>query len=499
MQCDGDVADPEKREKEESLVPGAHRVIRMLDAHEGAFGGALVTRGDGVAVCKSAEALGGWAGWGYSGSEHVAAPIDLVRRGDGQDVLLPWCTDRVAVFLGRRTAAGALLSAGEVGTLVGSMLRGIGELHGGDRLTGDWWITDDGRPVFAIGEGREAHEAAAHLVEMLREGVSDRALHRVLSAIQSGLETGHVPPLLHQRWERDLFEVAAPKPLQREIFPAERAGAIAVTRASRRNETLRAAPEDRAEATWRDGASWPQRGAARLRELLSRGPEAAGERSSRTRSEHHAGERGGTVAERLIAWWRARTAKALSVAGALPSGSGERGPRRSAPRRRAVLVAGTAAGAVLAAGLLWPGNASSDAGAKESPAIGALKTPPPRAVADPLPSGASRSSAARPSDPALEDPVAAAARLLAVIAECSRQQDARCAAGVVEGAGAAVTRLGEIRSESAALALVDEYGDVAVVRLTPNKGGEPEEIVVLERDEESWLVRDAYAVANQPG
>ncbi|WP_292776054.1 hypothetical protein [Microbacterium sp. UBA6741] len=41
------------------LVPGAHRVVRTLDATEGPFPGTLVTNGDGVAVRVEAAALGG--------------------------------------------------------------------------------------------------------------------------------------------------------------------------------------------------------------------------------------------------------------------------------------------------------------------------------------------------------------------------------------------------------------------------------------------------------
>ncbi|MBT2486060.1 hypothetical protein J7E28_15260 [Microbacterium sp. ISL-108] len=57
--------------------------------------------------------------------------------------------------------------------------------------------------------------------------------------------------------------------------------------------------------------------------------------------------------------------------------------------------------------------------------------------------------------------------------------------------------------------LVDEYGDVAVVRLRREEGGPvdegdthpsaPDQMLVLVRQDEKWLVRDAYSVADQPG
>lgn len=56
---------------------------------------------------------------------------------------------------------------------------------------------------------------------------------------------------------------------------------------------------------------------------------------------------------------------------------------------------------------------------------------------------------------------------------------------------------------------MDEYGDVAVVRLRTSgvddgegdaEGqGSDQTIVVLIRTEEKWLVRDVYDVADQPG
>ena len=56
---------------------------------------------------------------------HVLAPLDILRRQDGHDVLLPVCTERLEDFLLRR-AGGAELAVGEAVTLAVSLLRGIG-------------------------------------------------------------------------------------------------------------------------------------------------------------------------------------------------------------------------------------------------------------------------------------------------------------------------------------------------------------------------------------
>ncbi len=54
--------------------------------------------------------------------------------------------------------------------------------------------------------------------------------------------------------------------------------------------------------------------------------------------------------------------------------------------------------------------------------------------------------------------------------------------------------------------LVDEYGDIAVIRATGSgdnssagsPGHQGEWILVLARTDEKWLVRDVYDVADQP-
>lgn len=145
--CHGVMTGTRGEEAPAPLVAGAHRVIRMLDAHEGPYGGALVTWGEGVAVRTDARTLSGWEGWRHAGSEHVAGPVDLIRRADGHDVLLPWCRERVVTFLSRRRAGGPELAVGEANTLVMSLLRGVGELStfGGIACEGTWWLTEEGR------------------------------------------------------------------------------------------------------------------------------------------------------------------------------------------------------------------------------------------------------------------------------------------------------------------------------------------------------------------
>ncbi|MFT4157996.1 MAG: hypothetical protein QM630_08750, partial [Microbacterium sp.] len=205
------------------LVPGAHRVIRVLAPGDGPFCGSLVGSGDGVAVMMDADDMQDWAGWSYAGSEHVVGPVDLVRRADGHSVLLPWCTSTVDAFLGRREANGAPLTAGEVSTLVVSLLRGVGEVAGGD--AGRWWLTDGGRPVFVIGEGEDVRDAAASLIDRMRLAGGDRMLGRLLAEVHDGLAEGkgrpRMPPVQLERWEAALFELAAPRALDTSLHVSD--------------------------------------------------------------------------------------------------------------------------------------------------------------------------------------------------------------------------------------------------------------------------------------
>lgn len=193
LRCDGAMADIENDEGAgTSLLPGAHRVVRTLDASEGPFAGTLVTYGDRVAVRVDAAALGGWVGWRFSGAEHVASPLDVCRRKDGHDALLPWCTERVSAFLIRRSAAGAILTPGESSTLVISLLRGLDEVgEGVDGVrTGEWWLTDGGRPVFVFGGGADARVGVRDIVERVAEHSADKMLRRALGTIEEGAGQG---------------------------------------------------------------------------------------------------------------------------------------------------------------------------------------------------------------------------------------------------------------------------------------------------------------------
>lgn len=337
-------------------MPGAHRAIRRIDAGEGPYAGMLVTRGGSVAVRVDSESISGWAGWEHAGDDHVAGPLDIVRRSDGHDVLLPWCTERVSSFVGRRAAADASLASGEMTTLVASILRGLGELaraEGHDE-TGEWWLTDDGRPTFVIGAGDTARAAAGALVARLREDCADRTLARLLVVIEEGLGAEIARPGMParqlERWEAELFDTAAPKPLKRDVHApalarhtdAARHAVVARPVARRHLRTRASLPRDRGGV-----GALSSRIVGGIVHSLNGYRDAVALRLGR--------RPGPGIVERSV-----RRTESADVGTA----AGRRAPVR---RGRRTIVAAAAAAVVLAGGLLWPGGATGSLTGKAPP------------------------------------------------------------------------------------------------------------------------------------
>lgn len=172
-----------------------------------------------------------WSGWQLAADGHVLAPHDVVRRADGHDVVLDVCVGPFSPFLARRLERGDPLSPGESVTAGVSLLRGCGELiaaRGDDAftLTGDWWLTAEGKPVFAAGSGsRTLRETTSGLLSDL--SVASARAHAWQEAISA--VGAHRPS--HPAWQRAeeaLFEIAVPLPLD----TAERARSATPVRAT---------------------------------------------------------------------------------------------------------------------------------------------------------------------------------------------------------------------------------------------------------------------------
>lgn len=515
MRCHGLMTGAEQT-RGEGVVDGAHRVIRAISGEEGPHAGALVTYGDSVAVLIDESALSAWTGWTHAGDEHVMGPVDVIRREHGHGVLLPWCTQRLATFLGRRSAAEVPLSGGEKVTVVISMLRGIGELGRASHEAegGTWWITDGGRPVFVFGTGDGAAAEAARLIGRWDSDDGDRALCRVLTMIGEGLRSDPlrpgVPPRQLDAWEEELLHLAAPRPLRLDVHPQERARDIAVVRDLREGAASPALPRDRSgrrlTGRARGRVAWASVTFRRMVES-ARGAH---------RDEEHRGARRRRTESRALTGVRRRRHPDR----ARENTQDERSVARRAPRRRLVVVAGLATTAVLAVGLLWPtGDATepSSASDREGSAqkrsggsrpggdegAAAASTEDATIVAEPSPSSSPSSDITGDDD----DPLVAAPALLHRIAECLDADDAVCSAAVADGAKGVIERFDAAPAMvvDPVLTLVDEYGDVAVVRVARADGADDDAaktadlIVVLVRLAEKWLVRDVYDVADQPG
>ncbi|MDQ0612735.1 hypothetical protein QF046_000376 [Microbacterium sp. W4I4] len=447
-----------------ALVPGAQRVIRRLE-DSAALPGDLVCDGDRQRVSADAGGLDE-ALWRFAAAEHVAGVRDVVRTRDGQAALLPWCADSLDMILARRAAAERPLGTGEIVTLVGSLLRGVIEVAGYD-VRGRWWLDDEARPLFVPGEGMSCAGASVEIIERLRDDCGDRALERQLRRVADAAADHRVVLRSLDDWERELTELAAPKPIEVSVYAPEPVRDLPVHRAHLPLDAERI------------------HGGPTLRERLSA---ARGQLS----------ERLGAVRMRVTP---AETRKDRA-------GDRSQGAVRT-PRRRMLLVGAAVAGVVLAGGLLWPtgGEDSSamdqvvvptDAAAPPA-ATPATSVPPAKDETTPTAAEtAPPTDEGTPESPAVDGSVeAAVAGLLETIDACRADENAECADAVVSGAGDdIIERLGP-DSATRTRSLIEDYGDIAVVRLGPTRE-RGEQMIVVVRQNDEWLARDVYDVADQP-
>lgn len=470
VRCDGAMTDTDAATDRSTLVHGAHRLVRAVDTSEGPFAGQLVSFGDGVAVSVDIADLSGWPGWTFSGSEHVCGVLDIRRRADGHDALLPWCTQRVETFLGRRLAADAALSPGELGTLVASLLRGVREMvTDAESAVGDWWLTGDGLPLFVHGDGGAARARTAALVERMTAHTGDRATVRMLGETVAALREHRHHEADDRRWEEQLFSLAAPRALRLDRFAPERASEVL----SRRSARLELETVPRVRGRRQGERTEGDTPIARIRAA------------------------GAVVVERA----RAALSRLKDARGARSADPRKQGRSRPAPtavrsRRRPLIVAAALAAVVLAVGLLWP-QSGEDGPAEAAERV--TSTPSPDAGANAA-TEKSPPPVDGPTENSAEDPMAALPRLVDAIAECIQATAEICADAMVDGAGTPSDGLIAHGSAASSATLIDDYGDLAVARLAPIAETDdlPEQMIVLERREDEWLVRDVYDVAHQP-
>ncbi len=440
---------------DQGALGGSYRVIRAVRARDdGPWPGALVRTESGESfVLVGADVVGAdWFGWDAAPDGHVLAPVDVARRADGHAAVLPVCAERLEEFI-RRRAARMPFSAGEAVTLGVSVLRGCAEIASLPDTTGEWWLDEAGRPVLATdtAPGR-AREAAASLLESV---AVDARLQRAWAAALRAIVAERVSVHELEAAEEALFAVARAEPLSRvSLGPRSAADGVARLQAQERraDDDARSAYEPAPRSLWHGLIAGVDDD---LSDAVSRATTAV--------------------------WRRLR--------------QGE-GPKRARSRRAPWLVGGAVAAAVLTGGALWPtasGGASDEPAPAATPQISASPTTPPSAdPAGPAAAGdGGGKDAAAPADLA-----AIAAALLTERSSCG--DDETCLASIMVSPQTRFAGAVELSASDRTVTLLDDFGDLAVVRVDARDGAQPSQLVFIRRTNEEWLLRDVTDVAQQP-
>ena len=426
-----------------------YRAVRRVSAGDGAPWPGLLVRlasGESRILVDAREFAADWAGWLAPVDGHLLAPLDIVRRSDGHDVVLTPCVERVEDFLARRIAARVPLSVGETVTLGVSLIRGVAEWDAAGRGTGEWWLTDAGRPTLAT--GAPGRDAGVHTAELLRSLAAGSPCSNALSLAVDALESTRLSVHDLRDAEDRLFAVAAPEPLATTVLgPRSARDLAAFDRAA-----VPAIDEPPGRTMWADALA-----------------------------RHLDADLADAVSRATTGVWR----------------------RLRAPRERSrrpwILAAGSAA-VVLAAGLLWPtgagGPATADGGAPSDAAAGgpsATAELPQTAATD---GAAGADSGAGSEDQAATDLVAVTDRLLLDRTACAGDE-ACLSAVVVDPASVMESGVIDLDPSQRMTSLLDDFGGVAVLRVDPVTGADGAQLVVIMLRDDRWLLRDVHP-AKQP-
>jgi len=437
---------------DDSLLGAPYRPVRTVRAKEDAPWQGVLAReeGGGMRLLVDAGELGpDWSGWDAAPDGHVLAALDVARRRDGHDVVLPVCVERLEDFL-RRRAQRLALTPGEAVTLGVSLLRGCAQLVSAPDGAGEWWLDDGGRPVLATDVGsRRARDATADAMTALD---LDPTLRRTWDAALRAIKADRLSVTDLVAAEDALFALATPEPLGTTSLGPR--AALDVAAAARTESAPDAA--DAPRSVW---------------QTLLHGVDA---------------DLADTVSHATTAVWRRLSGR--------PATGGE----VKGSRRMPWIVAGGVAAAVLVAGAVWPAGGPATADGSAVP------------TAEPSPSA----SAASGSDDGdgtggVEDPAAAGAGspddLAAVTADlldariaCAGDEPCVSRVAVEPAALAEVTGAIDLAAPGRTVTLLDDFGDVAVLRLDAIDGGVAPQLVVILRTDEKWLLRDVHDVAQQP-
>ena len=439
----------------------AYRAVRAVRAHEdGPWPGTLVRTDDGASrILVDAAVLGtDWAGWEADPEGHVLAALDVTRRAGGHDAVLPVCLERLDDFVRRRQER-MPLSPGEAVTLGVSVLRGCAQLAGVAETGGQWWLDDAGRPVLA----------------------TDASDNRALDASVAVLERVTPPPVMQRTWDTAVRTLGADRVSVAELAAAE--DALFALSPAEPLVTVSLSPRRASEGMARSSAA-----GERPRVVHEPPPRSMWQSLLRGVDE----ELADTVSRATTAVWRRVR-------------PGDR-PARATSRRAPWLVAGAVAAAVLAGGALWPSADVATGGPAASTPAATAGAGTQVAVPAAGPDADSVEDVGASPGTDAEAPAAPAAAPADLAAIAGGLLDARLACGadaeclrmvVVDGAAIADGAI-DLPADERTVTMLDDFGDLAVVRVDPDEGGIPSQLVVILRHEEKWLLRDVRDVAQQP-
>lgn len=433
--------------------------LRRVQPPEAPYPGELLVAAGGAAYRVDAHLVPRRV-WASEPGGHLLAAVDVDRAAGATVVVLPRLAGRLC-----SGEAEFDLAPGQAVTLAVSVLRGAAAAADAEWDEGEWWSTDDGRPVLVPTGDRSWRESSAVLMNRLPRAALPGALReRALEALNDPVTLPFTVPSL----EDDLFAVAAPQPI--DVAPRP----VPSRRPSREID------DEESE----DGARTVRSVAAGLID-------------------------GEVIARATSAMIGAREACRRAASGVVRRFRRGRSAPGTRSRARGLSAAAVAAVvATLCVGLLWPETTTPDAagvaGAGAPPAEQASSAAPD-AGGDTTPTPASSAGEAAPStEPAAAEPsnVAAGAepmlRAVDELASCWRAAGSGCRADVLERPDAALPEGIATSGGAREVTVLDDLGGVEVVRVDDPSGRLPAQVVVLVSHGDKRLVRDVYDVADQP-
>lgn len=427
--------------------------LRRVTARESPYAGTLVRSPAGVHLLIDPEQVpSGELFWTPQDDTHVLRAIDVVHMGNARadaatGALVEACREPLETYLDIRDGLRAPVTASECATIMISLLRGANELRAAARkdVGGVWWLSATARPVFALmADAEPARESACRILDRLP--LQDPRAGAVRDAISAVLRADDVRAGGIDACERAVFEWAEPGPLRPS---SEAPSLVRVPAAPAPADMLR-----RAEPV----VSVPDEPGAFDR--LVRGGDGG--------------------------WQETLADVAASARGAWRSVRRSSGADRPVRRGRLVLAAVGVGVALAIAFTLFAPDAESEP----------VDSAPSATVTPALPAGATpmTSPGTLAGDDVLDLPRAAGV-IMDAVSTCAG--DAACVQTIAERpdlapAAGAATAPAAVRT----LHLVDDYGDVAVIRAEAD--GYPQQLVVIARHDDKWLLREVLDLTQQP-